>query len=268
MGPGVQIVRLSVCICNLVRRFRDSWSQLCLLSAHPCATPLRVAAPVMRMRGSLLLVALAALIDVASPLKILCLHGGGGDGPSFQSDPGMVALESSLGSTFEFVYASGPYAGGLWIMDPPGGKNQPTTDPNWASQSVAVLDNLVATQGPFHGLLGYSQGTAMALTYLASAPTSTFEVVMLFCGYIPTTHTGLTNSISAASPFGGINALVWMGANDFIITNAQCAPCPNSWRALGLTRALIPRSLVPCVVPSLATGRRRPRPSSRRPPSS
>ena len=34
----------------------------------------------------------------------------------------------------------------------PGGKGQPTTDPNVASQSIDVLTNIVQTQGPFYGI--------------------------------------------------------------------------------------------------------------------
>ena len=154
-------------------------------------------------------------------LKILCLHGGGEDASQFRASVGMVGLESSLASSVEFVYATAPYSRSLWIRDPPGGKSSPTTDPNWASQSVALLDSIVQSQGPFHGLLGYSQGSAMALTYLTSVPLSTFQVVILFCGYVPTTHTGLTNRINTASPFGGIPALIWIGRNDPIISNAQ-----------------------------------------------
>ena len=170
-----------------------------------------------------LLLAAAISSTYASKPKLLCLHGGGQSASSFQADNGMVALEQSLGNAFDFVYVSAPYAGGLWIRDPPQGKGTATTDPDWASQSVALLDDIVANQGPFHGILGYSQGTAMVLTYLASlsAPaTDTFDVVMLFCGYVPTSHAGLTSSIDAASPFGGVDALIWMGGQDPIISNA------------------------------------------------
>ena len=36
-------------------------------------------------------------------------------------------------------------------------KDEPTTDPNWAEASINYLDNMVATEGPFYGLLGFSQ---------------------------------------------------------------------------------------------------------------
>ena len=44
--------------------------------------------------------------------------------------------------------------------NPPGGKNEPTTDSNWATDSIEYLDELVSEHGPFFGILGYSQGAA------------------------------------------------------------------------------------------------------------
>jgi len=151
--------------------------------------------------------------------KILCLHGGGGSASGFSRSPGMRALVAS-NPDFEFVFVSAPY-NGLWIRDPPGGKGQATTDPDWASASIAVLDDAVATQGPFAGILGYSQGSAFIPIYLAHAPAGTFQFALMFCGYLTTTHTGLLNRVRAASPFGDIPALVWMGSQDYIISNAM-----------------------------------------------
>lgn len=85
--------------------------------------------------------------------KILCLHGGGGSAASFQ--PAVAHLMQSA-SNFEFIFVDAP-SNGLWMGDPPGGKGQPTTDPNWDLQSVQLLDGIVQSQGPFYGLLGYSQ---------------------------------------------------------------------------------------------------------------
>merc|ERR1719330_2163640 len=105
---------------------------------------------------------------------------------------------------FEFYFADAPYAGGLWMMDPPGGKGAPTTDPNWAIESYNYLDTVVASEGPFHGIAGYSQGSAFVSAYLSHAPANTFQVAIMFCGYIPTTHEGITADIQSASPFGNI----------------------------------------------------------------
>ena len=121
--------------------------------------------------------------------KILCLHGGGETGPSFRDSAGMRDVVQRAGDSYEFVFLTGPYASrrALWIRDPPGGKSNPTTDVNWDGLSTAEIDSVIAAQGPFYGILGYSQGTAMALAYLSHAPAHTFQVGLVFCAYIPTT---------------------------------------------------------------------------------
>merc|ERR1719433_1026711 len=149
--------------------------------------------------------------------KILCLHGGGGSAAGMGSS-GTQALEAALGASYEFVYADGGY-NGLWIRDPPNGKGQPTTDPAFADNSLSNLDAIVAEQGPFYGILGYSQGAAFVPVYLAHAPVGTFQMAIMFCGYLTTTHQGLLGLVNNAAPFGDINALVWMGAEDTIISN-------------------------------------------------
>jgi len=120
---------------------------------------------------------------------------------------------------FEFVYGDGPYEPNLWMADPPGGKDEPTTDPDWAIESVNHLNEIVETEGPFYGLLGYSQGAAYTAVYLSDIPDNTFQVVMSFCGYLTTTHLGLLAGVSERKPFADIQALVWMGRFDFIISN-------------------------------------------------
>lgn len=153
--------------------------------------------------------------------KILCLHGGNGDANNFQSV--VAALENAL-PEFEFVYVNGGYpsAGGyVWISDPPGGKEEPTTDPAFADDSVDALDTVVASQGPFYGILGYSQGAAFVPVYLSRVPHGTFQIALTFCGYLTTTHLGILDVVNSESPFGGIPALVWMGSADWLITNAM-----------------------------------------------
>ena len=135
-------------------------------------------------------------------------------------------LSSALSGEFQFVMASistDPNQGETWWADPTGGKGkgEPTTDPDHASAMVAALDAILASQGPFYGILGYSQGSAAIPVYLSQVATGTFQIALMFCGYLTTTHTGLLNRVNAASPFGGIRALVFMGQQDTVITNAQ-----------------------------------------------
>ena len=150
--------------------------------------------------------------------KILCLHGGGQTASSFENTRGMQSLIAAL-PEIEFVFPTGSYDGPLWIPDPPNGKGEPTTDPYIASLSVNALEAVVANQGPFYGILGYSQGGAFVTTFLSQTSSATFEVALIFCGYLPTTHRGLVSRIDAAAPFENIRALVFMGTNDNIIPN-------------------------------------------------
>ena len=150
-------------------------------------------------------------IGPQGPLKILALHGGGQTANGFRSMQGMQDLMASL-SDYEFVFASTPESNNVWIRDPPGGKGQPTTDRDWADTSISYLDQIVEQQGPFHGILGYSQGAAMIPVYLANTD-NTFEKVMMYNGYLPTTHEGLIDTIDEAAPFSA-PAMVFSGEND------------------------------------------------------
>jgi predicted esterase len=154
--------------------------------------------------------------------KILVLHGGGGNAVGTRSSAPFQQLMNSLPG-FQFVYAQGGYSqggGNLWIPDPPT-KNEPTTSATVADASLQILDDIVRTQGPFYGILGYSQGSAFVPVYLSHAPANTFQVAMMYCGYLTTTHQGLLGLVNAASPFNNIASLVWMGGQDTIITNAM-----------------------------------------------
>jgi len=149
--------------------------------------------------------------------KILCLHGGGGTAADFQNE-GPGAIHRALGDNYELVYAQAP-DGGLWMRDPPNGKGVATTEPNWASESISILSSIVQQQGPFYGILGYSQGSAFVPVFLSTVPDDTFQVALMFAGYVPTTHQGMVDKINNAAPFNNIPALVWMGGQDSIITN-------------------------------------------------
>ena len=160
------------------------------------------------------------LLAEAQRPKILCLHGRGGSANSFSTE--IATLENAL-PEYEFVYATGAYGSGnnrRWIDGPPGGKGDPTTDPNWADASIQALDN-VRAQGAisFYGILGYSQGAAFVPVYLSRVPDGTFQIAITFCGYLTTTHLGLLGTVEERSPFDDIPHMVWMGGKDWIISN-------------------------------------------------
>merc|ERR1711862_729592 len=98
----------------------------------------------------------------------------------------------------------------LWIPDPVS-KDNPTITPTIADASLENLNRIVAEQGPFAGILGYSQGAAFVPVYLASVPVGTFDFAMIFSGYLTETHLGLLDLVTERSPFGDIRSLIWIG---------------------------------------------------------
>ena len=156
--------------------------------------------------------------NTTEKLKILALHGGGETPEGLRNQPGMQDLMSDL-SEFEFIFADAPDHESMcdqcWYADPPDGKGEPTTDRDWAALSISYLDEIVAENGPFHGILGYSQGCPMATVYIANSNT-TFERAFLFNGYLPTTHSGLNDTINEFAPIN-TKALIFGGNNDVFI---------------------------------------------------
>ena len=134
--------------------------------------------------------------------KILCLHGGGGDAEGFRMQANRLTKAMP---GLDFVFLSAPNNGGLWVPDPPisGGLKGASTESNWDSDSTALLDDVVQKQGPFYGILGYSQGASFAISYLSHAPAGTFQLAALFCGYLPSTHLGIMARIDARTRPGG-----------------------------------------------------------------
>eukprot|EP00854_Cymbomonas_tetramitiformis_P030957 gene30957-38810_t len=141
----------------------------------------------------------------------------------------------------EFVFASAPYQGGLWMRDVPGGKSSVTTDPDWDAESRQVLDVIVEAQGPFDAILGYSQGGAYVLAYLAWAPVGTFKAALVFCGYVPSLHLGIVDRIDSRVPLDVTSSLVFMGANDDVISN-------------GMTQEAATKFASPLVITSASAG--------------
>ena len=72
--------------------------------------------------------------------KILCLHGGGGNSTVFRNQLGMLTLINDNSNNYQFVFADSPISGGVWWADPPGGKGEPTTDPEHANISISYLN--------------------------------------------------------------------------------------------------------------------------------
>lgn len=143
--------------------------------------------------------------------KILALHGGGQNVESFQQQQGVQDLMSSL-SDYEFYFPSSPLENGVWIQDPPEGKDFPTDEEDWANSSINYLDGYIQENGPFEGIIGYSQGVPMTLLYLAKR-SPLISKIGLYCGYLPTTHNGLMSVINNYD-YSNYAPLIFLGVND------------------------------------------------------
>ena len=156
------------------------------------------------------------------PLRILALHGGGDTPEGLENQAGMQDLMADL-PEFEFFFADAPDDESLcdqcWYADPPGGKDEPNENRSWADISIAYLDQVVADHGPFYGILGYSQGVPMATVYIANSNT-TFPKAMLFNGYMPTTHSGLNDTINEVAPLN-TDALIFGGDEDVFVFGVE-----------------------------------------------
>ena len=104
--------------------------------------------------GDLMLIRLVVLIATCGSIS---------KGMSFNT----ADIRHALGDEYEFVYRQG-----------------------WADESVELLDDIVANEGPFYGLMGNLQGAAFVSVDLSKVPVNTFEVAVMFCGYPTTTHLG------------------------------------------------------------------------------
>ena len=110
---------------------------------------------------------------------------------------------------------------------PTEGKSKLTADPDWASQSISILNSIIQAQGPFYGIMDYSQGAAFIPVYLSRIPDGTFQMAAMFGGYLPTPHQRLITNIKAEAPFGNIRALVWVGGKDWIANENLATPFNN-----------------------------------------
>lgn len=149
--------------------------------------------------------------------KIICLHGGNGSAEMMKY---MCKDLIDFLPEFEFLFVSisgNKNKKGNWWDDPPNGKSNPTTNRNHASKMISVINNYIVNQGPFYGIIGYSQGAAAIPVILSQIPIGTFKIAISFSGYLPTTHLGLIEIINEAAPINGVKTLSYMSINDFII---------------------------------------------------
>ena len=161
-----------------------------------------------------------AQIHRGRTLKILCLHGGNGNASAFKHE--LAQLDSQLGALAEFIYAEAPRqtsaTGKCWF-----GKAPEDADAYWVD-SVRHLQDVIATQGPFDGVLGYSMGASGAFHLLAAVPEDTFKFAVVACGYSSAHGPEIARQLESRCPLR-TPTLICMGRNDPTIPNEMSLGC-------------------------------------------
>lgn len=149
-------------------------------------------------------------VNTVNKKKILCFHGGNSNSFYFKNQKGMTDLIESL-PEFEFIFLDSPSGNNLW-WDSPDDKNNPTTTDKSVLWKIIYLNQYVKKNGPFYGLLGFSQGASMIIVYL-SYTLLNFKKIGLFNGYLPKTHLALMDKIHNEKPLND-DVLIFVGEND------------------------------------------------------
>jgi len=140
-------------------------------------------------------------------LRVLCLHGYRQNGHSFREKLG--AFRKIMKNRMEFVFITAPHRVPRIDTDAAGEKDDNHDDQRgwWFSgeddsfravnysdicrgfdESVQLVKDTVEKQGPFDGLLGFSQGGAMASLFCAQlqreGTSSPFKFVIIIAGFV------------------------------------------------------------------------------------
>ncbi|KAK1637092.1 serine hydrolase FSH [Colletotrichum phormii] len=102
-------------------------------------------------------------------MRILCLHGYGTSGAILRSQ--LDAFIHNADASYEFVFLDGEYecqrAHGIGkFAQPPFRCFNESFGPHAIQSSLDHLQDFIDDEGPFDGLLGFSQGGSLALAYL------------------------------------------------------------------------------------------------------
>ena len=123
----------------------------------------------------------------------LCLDGKRSEDFSVLFKQKMAPIQNALANTYDFFYPKAP--GNIWY----------DTNPTTVQTSISFLTNYMSVEGAFDAILGFAQGAAMALAYIADG--TTFNKAVLLEGYVPDTLK--QRIIAAGAPFEGFAALLY-----------------------------------------------------------
>jgi len=122
----------------------------------------------------------------------LCLDGKRSEDFSVIFKQKMAPIQNALANTYDFFYPKAP--GNIWY----------DTNATTVQTSISFLTNYTSVEGAFDAILGFAQGAAMVMAYIADGVT--FQKAVLLEGYVPDT---LRQRILSGAPFGDIDALLY-----------------------------------------------------------
>ncbi|KAI0204324.1 DUF341 domain-containing protein [Astrocystis sublimbata] len=116
-------------------------------------------------------------------MKILCLHGLGSSG--FILEKQLSNLRRELDPSFDLVFVDGPFEtergpGVSKYESGPFFSHTQDFSPAEISQAIQHLQDTLEEQGPFDGIFGFSQGSALTLAYLYQQQTAGDDVPVKF----------------------------------------------------------------------------------------
>lgn len=176
-------------------------------------------------------------------MRFLCLHGWGINSEIFEIQTAALRYHMGGDHTYEFVDGSFlcPALPGIEAIYGPQDECYAYFDPLSLSsicKATEDLKNYIAADGPFDGVIGYSQGAALAATLLVqdraarpSHPTSLFKCAIFLSGGVPFDPVAMGRSelreldpAVDGEPITIPTANIW-GLNDFDFPNTSPKLC-------------------------------------------
>uniref|UniRef100_A0A7S1MZ59 Serine hydrolase domain-containing protein n=1 Tax=Hemiselmis andersenii TaxID=464988 RepID=A0A7S1MZ59_HEMAN len=223
---------------NLIPSFLPLLVPALLAPASPHASPLSTLS-----RGHLLATAsssshrpqqrrLATMAAEKEKVRVLALHGYGQTAEGFSSKMGAVRKECK--SAVEWVFLDAPFTVSHDSFDMTGqswydfsNKDEVTGDRVWGEfdKTLKLFEDTWRDQGPFDGVLGFSQGASVAMVLSAlqsrgkAPPGVSFDFVCMISGFPPADPTW--RSVCMEEPIKGVRALHVIGEGDTVVEPAR-----------------------------------------------
>ncbi|KAF2752843.1 hypothetical protein EJ05DRAFT_480865 [Pseudovirgaria hyperparasitica] len=128
-------------------------------------------------------------------MRFLCLHGAGTSSKIFESQTAALRHELGPGHSYHFVQGvvQAPMHRAIEKLSNPADEHfvyYKPSDPISFSKAVTDLGSYVADEGPFDGVMAFSQGTSLASAFMIAKQnrqngTAPFKCAIFFCGRPP-----------------------------------------------------------------------------------